>query len=205
MRLHLGSVTPTHQDIVRSSVFALCLIALANLYQGINYYIFKPAGKPAPASTHDLLVTLLSRTDTYQPTETLVTFLFWALIGLGLLAILQGCLHTGRRLSHLKRISDHAKRARQSRLRLYATVGKQLFLTTLSSFMALTAALFIFAFFGLCIVPVGVLYTRVFLFSPTPFNLVYGLMGLCLTFIGLMLATVAVRLVAARRRLIRLV
>jgi hypothetical protein len=204
MKIHLSSIAPTHQDIVRSSVFALCLVALGNMYQVINYYIFQPAGKPAPQSTHDLLVTIVAKTDAYQPTQTVVTFLFWALMGLILLAVMQGGMHTLNRVAYLKRASAHAKRTRQPRKRVYMVLGKQLVLTSLSSFMALSTALFIFAFFVLCIVPVGVVYTRIFLFSPTPFNLVYALMGLCLTFIGLVLATVGVRLIAARRRLIRL-
>jgi len=204
MKLHLSSVAPTHQDIVRSSIFAFCLVALGNLYQVINYYIFRPAGKPAPQSTHELLIAIVAKTDTYQPTKTVVTFLFWAVIGLGVLALMQGLSHTLRRIALLRKASAHAKRTRQSRMRLYVVIWKQMLLTSVGSFMALTIALFIFAFFVLCIVPVGVVYTRVFLFTPTPFNLVYALMGLSLAFIGIVLATIAVRLIAARRRLIRL-
>ena len=81
---------------------------------------------------------------------------------------------------------------------------KQWILTSIGSFMALATALFIFSFFVLCIVPVGVVYTRVFMISPTPFNLVYALMGVCLTFMGLVLSFVGIRLIASRRRLLRL-
>lgn len=204
MKIHLSSISPTHHDIVRSGIFAFCLVALGNAYQVINYYVFRPAGKPAPQSTHELLVAVLSRTDAYQPTQTVVTFLFWAIIGLFLLAVLQGIAHTHRRVYHLKRASMRARQAQKPRMKVYVTLCKHVLLTSLSSFMALSTALFIFAFFVLCIVPVGVVYTRVFLFTPTPFNMVYALMGLSLTFIGIVLATIAVRLIAARRRLIRL-
>jgi hypothetical protein len=203
MKLHLHSVTPTSHDIVLSSIFALCVVILGNLYQALNYYIFRPAERPTPQSTHDLLVAVVNRMDTYQPTRGIVTFLFWALIGLGVLAFYQGLSHTLRRISYIQYLGALKHGHKPNPLRRLA-FWKQLVLTSMGSFMALITALFIFSFFALCIAPVGIVYTRVFMFAPSPFNLVYALMGVSLTFIGLLLASIGVRLIIARRRLIRL-
>jgi hypothetical protein len=204
MKLHLNSVTPTNQDIVRSSIFALCVVVAGNLYQLLNYYIFRPENRPTPQSTHDLLVAVAGRVDTYQPTRGVVTFLFWSLIGLANLALCQGLLHTLRRINHLRRLSMQQRRHKQPLPISQLAFWKQWLLTSLGSFMAFATAAFLFLFFALCIVPVGVVYTRIFMFSPTPFNVVYALMGICLTFIGLVLTSIGVRLIIARRRLIRL-
>lgn len=204
MKLHLSSVSPTGRDIVRCSIFALGLVAIGNLYQSVNYYIFKPANQPAPQTTHDLIVAVMARIDAYQPSPTIITFLFWALVGVVVLALIQGLVHALRRVSYLQFASSRYGRHLHARPLSRWAFWKQWFITAVGSFMALTTALFIFSFFALCIVPVGVVYTRIFLFSPTPFNLVYALMGLTMMFIGLVLTTIGIRLIIARRRLIRL-
>lgn len=204
MKLHLNSVSPTGRDIVRCSIFALALVALGNLYQSVNYYIFKPDAKPAPQTTHDLIVAVMGRIDAYQPSTTIITFLFWALVGLVVMALCQGLVHALRRISYLQFASSRYGRHLHAKPLTRLAFWKQWFITAMGSFMAFTTALFIFSFFALCIVPVGVIYTRIFLYSPTPFNLVYALMGISMMFIGLVLATVGVRLIIARRRLIRL-
>ena len=75
MKLHLNTVTPTGRDIVRSSIFALGLVAAGNMYQLINYYIFQPAARPAPQSTHDLIIAVMARIDAYQPSKTILNVL----------------------------------------------------------------------------------------------------------------------------------
>lgn len=204
MRLHLTTVSPTGRDIVRCSIFALGLVALGNMYQSINYYIFKPAARPAPQTTHDLMVTVMARIDAYQPSATIITFLFWGLVGLGVLALCQGLAHALRRVSYLQFASSRYGRHLHTQPLSRWAFWKQWIITAIGSFMAFTTALFIFSFFVLCIVPVGIVYTRIFIYSPTPFNLVYALMGVVMTFIGLVLTTIGVRLIIARRRLIRL-
>jgi len=204
MKLHLNSVTPSHQDIAVSSIVALCVVILGNAYQGLNYYIFRPANRPTPQTTHDLLIAVLGRVDTYQPTQTIVTFLFWGIVGLAIVALWQGLAHTLRRIRYISYISAQGKYRSQPRPISLKVFWKHVICSSIGTFIALSTALFIFSFFVLCIAPVGVVYARVFMYAPTPFNLVYAMMGICLTFIGLVLAAIGVRLIFARRRLIRL-
>ncbi len=204
MKLHLQSVTPTTRDVVYCSVFALVIAVIGNAYQVINYYVFRPDGTPAPQTTHDLIVAVMAKIDTFQPSAAIVTFIFWALVGLGVMAIFQGLVHVLRRVAHLQVASSRYYRHNRPKPLTRAAFWKQWAFTAIGSFLAFCTALFIFSFFVLCIVPVGIIYTRIFFFFPTPFNLFYALMGLCMMFIGLLLTVVGIRLIISRRRILRL-
>jgi hypothetical protein len=202
MKLHLKSISPTPYDVALCSFLTLLVTLVGNAYQVFTYYVLRPSDVEIHLNTHEAIAAMLARIDSFRPSAAIITFLFWAFVGLLVLAALQGVHHALRRVSYLRRISS--KRYIHPPSFTRSAFWKQWALTSVGSFVAFCVALFLVCFFVLCIVPVGIMYTRVFLFFPSVFNIFYGLMGLTLLFIGLILLFVAARLVHRRRRLIRL-
>ena len=184
------------------SLLSLILTIAGNSIHVYNQYLSNWVGTANRSDARHVAFALTSRIDAWQPSTDIITLLFWAGVGVVIVAFYQGLAHTTRRIIYLQRMSS--RRLRKQHPWATAVFWKQWALTAIGSFVALGSALFIFCMFVLCIMPIGIVYTRVFVAGPTIFNTFFGLMGVSMLLIGLLLVFVAIRLVYNRRRLVRL-
>lgn len=207
MKLHLRSIVPTRHELLLASLLALFLTIVSNSLHIFNQYISNWLGTASNTDARAVAYAITTHIDAYKPSRTIITFLLWSLLGLFLYALGIGLQHTWQRVAYLQRMNFRRRTARGLWRRhpwTKAAFWKQWCLTSLGSFVALGTAGFIMGLFIICILPISLIYTRVFIGTPNIFNTFFGLMGVSMLVIGLILVFVAIRLVCNRRRLLRL-
>jgi type IV secretory pathway TrbL component len=200
MKDRLKKLIPTQAEVIAAFVLSLAVLLAANSKQLVSYYGLQSSDKLIKANTGHVLHDGLRSIDSLTATDGVVTFLIWAFVGIICFGIVEGI---GRTYQEFK-IENDLSSGRYIRP---ATFTKTKFwrgvvVDTLSLGLGFAMLAAICLLFALLVFPLGLAYSRVFLFNISIANAVNMLLGTVLVFAGLYLVDVAVRFLLHRRRVI---
>ena len=199
-KLHLNTLVPSPWEVVACGVVGLTISLLGNSKLLISHYGLASSATTLSNHADTTLTNGLSKLDSYQATTTIVSFMVWAMIGLLTLSILQAIARLSQEVSYENNVSSNTyvhpsgfKRTSFWRQVLLQSIG------TFASVALLVAGIILF---GLYVLPLGLIYVRVFLLEFSASNFLYGLLGYLLLLAGLLALDILARIVRWRYKII---
>lgn len=202
MKLHLKQLLPSSYELIGGFFLTLTIIIMANSKQLLNYYGLQSSDHLIKSSAGNAFSNALKTLDSLSATDGVVTFLIWAVVGIVCFGIVEA---VGRTYSEIKLENDISSRqyihpATFTKLKFWRGV----ILDSVTFAFGLAVLLVGVLVFSLFLIPLGLAYSRVFLFDVTVTNALYMLIGLVVTFAGWIVLDVAVRFLLHRHRIISL-
>lgn len=200
MKLHLKYLIPSVFEVAGAGFLTFAVVLLANSKQLLNYYGLQSSNQVLQSNAGDAVRTALGRLDTFKGTDQVVTFAIWAVVGMVCFSIVQGLGRAYREFEFEEELSSR-------RYVHPSTFTKSKFWKgVLEDFAGLAVGLVmvgvgVYAFLAF-VLPIGLTYSRLFLFSINLSNAAYFLLGLLVVFFGLVILSVCARVLLQRRRII---
>lgn len=200
MNIHLKYLIPSVFEVIAVAFAAIVIVLLANSRQLLSYYDLQSSNQLIKSSAGGAMSQGLSRLDNFTWTGPVVTFLIWAGVGVICFSIAQGLVRAYQEFEFEEELSSnrYIHPSTFTKAGFWKGVAKDFAGTTVS--LLLVAASVIC--FLLLVLPVGMAYSRVFLFGVSVSNFLYIVLGLTVIFAGLVVIDVLMRLLLQRRRLI---
>ena len=200
-KLQLQKLIPSSWEVGGLALASLAIALLGNLTHLIHRYQLDNSVQTIGNRADTTLTTGLSKIDSYQATPTIVTFLVWAVIGLFTLSVLQAILRITGEIKYNNQLTSNAyvHPTNFSRRGFW----HQVVLHSLGTFVTVTLLGVAITLFALYVLPLGLIYIRVFLLDFSLANSLYALLGLAVLWVGLLIVDVFARLVRWRYRLVK--
>jgi hypothetical protein len=199
MKLQLKPILPSAIELFTSAFLTFGIVLLANSRQLLSYYGLQSSDQLIKSNAGNAISQALRAIDSLTATDGVVTFLIWAIVGVLCFAIVEALGHAYKEIEFENELSStkYVHPATFTKAKFWKSV--------VFNFVVLTVALALFLSVGLAflllILPVGLVYSRVFLFSPSLVNALYMALGLAVVFVGLVAVNVVGRVLIFRRKL----
>jgi hypothetical protein len=202
MKLNLKQLLPTSYELIAGFLLTITIIILANTKQLLSYYGLQSSDNLIKSSAGHAVSDALKAIDSLSATDGVVTFLIWAVVGILCFGIVEAI---GRAYSELKFENDlssgqYVHPATFTKLKFWRGV----FVDSIALGLGLAVLLVDILAFTLFLIPLGLAYSRVFLFDISVVNGLYMLLGLVVTFVGWVALDIAVRFLLHRHRIVSL-
>ena len=199
MNFRLTHIVPTSIELVGGFFATLVIVLLANSQRLLNYYGLHSSDVVIKTSASSALNDTLKAIDSFSLTNTFVSFLIWALVGVLCFGILEalGSAYEEFRLEQEVSSQRYIHPSTFTRVKFWRGV----FINTWSLAFGLIVLGAYSMLLLLAIIPLGLAYSRVFLLDVSLANTVYFAAGLLIIFFGLLLLNVVVRFLLHRRRI----
>lgn len=200
MNIRLKYLVPSVFEVIAVAFAALAIVLLANSRQLLSYYDLQSSNQLIKSSAGGAMSQGLSRLDNFTWTGPVVTFLIWAGIGVICFSIAQGLVRAYKEFEFEEELSStrYIHPSTFTKARFWKGVVKDFTGTTVGLLLVAAAVIC----FLLLVLPVGMAYSRVFLFDVSVSNFLYIILGLAVIFAGLVVIDVFVRILLQHRRLI---
>lgn len=200
MKLQLKRLLPSPIEIFASVFLTLVIVLLANSRQLLNYYGLQSSDELIKSNAGNAVSQALRAVDSLSATDGVVTFLIWAVVGVICFGIVEAIGRAYREIEFENELSSrryiHPATFTKAKFWEGVMLDSITLALALAIFMAVGFVLLLF------VIPIGLVYSRVFLFNPSLLNALYMLLGLAVVFVGLVALNVAGRFLLFRRRLV---
>lgn len=199
MKLHLKYLVPSVFEVVGAGFVTVVLVLVANSHQLLNYYGLQSSDQVLRTSATGAVSSALDKLDGLTATASVVTFVIWAVVGMVCFSIVQSIGQTISELEFEEQLSSrrYIHPATFTKAHFWKGVVQD-FVGLAASFALLAAAVSAFVLF---VLPVGLAYSRLFLFTINLVNAGYFVIGLAVMFVGLLAVDICIRLLLQRRRI----
>jgi hypothetical protein len=201
MKINLKYIVPTKEEVATAGVISLFIVLLSNSKRLLSYYGLQSTDEVIKTNAGNAVTGGLQVLDSFSLTNSVVTFLIWAVVGIICFALVESLAGAYGELKLERQITSnryiHPTNFSNGKF------WRGVFYNTLSLFFGLTLLAVATMFFMLVILPSGLAYSRSFLFLPSAQNALYLLIGLMVLSVGLLLIDIAIRFMLNRRRLVR--
>jgi hypothetical protein len=202
MKINTRPLAPSAIEYAATASLAVGVVLLANTRQLLGYYNLETSNQVVKNSASNVVESALKSIDSLSATSGVITFLIWAAVGIvcfGIVEAFAGAVHEIRLESELS-TQRYVHPATFSKAAFWQGVLRNI-LTLLLGLALLTAVSLEFALF---LLPLGLAYSRPFLFNFTFTSLLDILLGIILIFLGLLVLDACMRLLLWRRRVFSL-
>jgi hypothetical protein len=192
-------LVPSTAELWGCVVFGILLGLVGNTHVVLQRYGLSSSAATINDHAGSLLSKGLTQLDSYRFTDTVVTFLVWAAVGLFVLSIIQSLLRAQQEFREHEAVSSNAYIHPQNFSR--TIFWQKVVIQSVASFAALI--LFIAALI-ICIIyilPLGLVYVQTLVTHVTALNALYALLGFTILAIMLVILDVLFRVVRFRRQL----
>lgn len=200
MKLHLKYLIPSVYEVVAVSFLTLLMVVLANSRQLLSYYGLQSSNQVLQSSASEATSRALSTLDSFSATDGIVTFLIWAAVGVVCYSIVMGLVRAYNEFEYEEKLSSnrYVHPSTFTKAKFWKGVLGD-FIGTAVGLAVLAVAVYALM---LMVLPVGLAYSRVFLFDVTIVNAAYFLLGLAIVFVGLLVVNICARALLQRHRLV---
>lgn len=200
MKFNLRQLLPTSYELIGGFFLTIAIIFFANSKQLLNYYGLQSSDNLIKSSAGHVATDFLKSLDSLSATDGVVTFLIWAVVGIICFGIVEAI---ARAYSELKFENDLSSRqyvhpATFTKLKFWRGV----LVDSLSLGFGLIVLLVSVLVLTLFLIPLGLAYSRVFLFDVSVANALYMLLGIAVTLAGWVLLDISVRYLLHRHRIV---
>ncbi|HWT56155.1 MAG TPA: hypothetical protein VN031_03960 [Candidatus Microsaccharimonas sp.] len=199
MKDRLKKLIPTSAELIGAFFVSIAVILAANSKQLLSYYGLQSSNQLVQSNGGKVVSDALRSLDSLSATASVVTFLIWAGVGILCFGIVEGMGHAYSELKLENDISSgrYIHPATFTKVKFWrGVVVDSVTLALGLAILALTSLLF-----GIFLLPLGLAYSRVFLFDGSLAHALYIVLAVALVFIGLILVDIAVRFLLHRRRI----
>ena len=200
MKLQLKRLLPSSIELFASVFLTIVIVFLANSSQLLSYYGLQSSDQLIKSNAGNAVKQALNAIDSLTATDGVVTFLIWAAVGVLCFGIVEALGRAYKEFEFESKLGStkyvHPSTFTKAKFWRGVLFDSIDFAVSAAIFMAVGLALL------LLIVPVGLVYSRVFLFDPSAINALYMALGLAVIFVGLVVLNIAARLLIFRRRIV---
>lgn len=202
MKIQLKHLVPSPLELIGAGFLSVVIIFLANSKSLLNYYGLGSSNQLIKTSAGNVVTDALKTVDSFSATNGVVTFLIWAVVGVICFGIVEALGSGYQQIRLEKQISS--KNYVHPISFTQANFWRGVVLDTATLVAGLTVLALVLLFLALFLLPLGLAYSRVFLFDTTVSNSIYLLLGVFVVFAGLMLNEIVVRSLLYRRKVVQL-
>ncbi|MGH7240802.1 MAG: hypothetical protein ACREGB_00720 [Candidatus Saccharimonadales bacterium] len=199
MKDRLKKLIPTSAELIGAFFASIAIIFAANSKQLLNYYGLQSSNQIVQSSSGKVMGDALRSLDSLSATASIVTFLIWAGVGILCFGIVEGMGHAYSELKLENDISSgrYIRPATFTKLKFWRGVVVDSVALAIGLAILVVTSLLL----GVFLLPLGLAYSRVFLFDGSLAHAIYIVLAVALVFVGLVLVDIAVRFLLHRRRI----
>lgn len=199
MKQRLRHLLPAPTELTGGIFLTVVILLLANTKRLLNFYGLHSSDELIKSSAGNVLSQALKTIDSFSATNGVVTFLIWAVVGVLCFGIVEALGHAYQEIKLQKQVSskNYVHPASFNSGKFWQ--GIVLEACTLAGGLILLGVTCLA--FMVFVVPLGLAYSRVFLFGISAQNALYMLLGMVVVLFGLLVVDSAVRCLLYRRRI----
>lgn len=199
MKLQLKRLLPSPIELFASVFLTVGIVLLANSKQLLSYYGLQSSDQLIKSNAGNTVKQALNAVDSLTATDGVVTFLIWAGVGILCFGIVEALGRAYKEIEFENELSSrkyvHPSTFTKAKFWKGVVLDSFVLAISLALFLAVGLAFLLF------LMPLGLVYSRVFLFSPSAVNALYLILGLAVVFVGLVTLNITARFLIFRRRL----
>jgi hypothetical protein len=199
MKTKFKHLVPSSFELVGGGFLAIIIIFLANSKSLLSYYGLSSSDQLIKSSADNVVSEALTVIDSFSATNGVVTFLIWAVVGIVCFGIVEALGNGYQQIKLEKQVSSksyiHPTSFSQARF------WRSVVLDTITLLLGLGLLALVLLAFALLVLPLGLAYSRVFIFSASFRTALDLVLGLFVIFTGLIVTSVTIRLLLYRRSL----
>ncbi len=199
MNLRLKYLAPNAFELIGSFCITVVIVLLANSNRLLNYYGLHSSNEVIKTSAGGAINQALTVIDSISFTDTVVTFLIWAGVGVLCFATIEALGNAYQEFKLEQQVSSwrYIHPLTFTRIKFWRGV----FLNTWTLAFSLALLGVVSVLFALFVVPLGLAYSRVFLLDISLANTLNIVLGLVVIYFGLVVLNIVVRCMLHRRRI----
>jgi hypothetical protein len=202
MKIKTESLEPSALEIATAASLALGVVLLANTRQLLAYYNLESSDQFVRNSAGNVVEAALKAIDSLRATNGVVTFLIWAVVGVvcfGIVEAIASAIAEFRLESELS-TRRYVHPAAFTKVKFW----RGILFNSLTLFIGMILLATVILEFVVFVLPLGLVYSRPFLYNFTLSSLLDILLGVILIFVGLLIVNVCIRFLLWRRRVFSL-
>ncbi|MBC7581970.1 hypothetical protein H7097_03845 [Aeromicrobium sp.] len=202
MKIQFKQLAPQPLELFSGLFLTFTVILLANSKRLLNYYGLEGSDQVINTNASNTLSEGLRAIDSFTATNGVVTFLIWAVVGVFCFGIVEALGNGYRELRLERQVSS----ARYVHPVAFTKTGfwRGVLLNSFSLIVGLLLLAATSLLLLIFIIPLGLAYSRVFLFNVSLTTAVDISIGVAIVFVGLLLLNVMIRFMLHRRQIISL-
>ncbi len=200
MKIHIGRLVPTKTELLFCAFLTAVIALLSNSSLLLSTLGLTSAAASIRSGASETISEGLTKLDSYELTNTIVTFAVWALIGLFTLSIIQAVGHVIYEFNEENRLSSNAYVHPKN----FSRKGfwHEVFMTTLGTFLVAVIAVGYIFIFCIYLLPISALYIGAYISNFQTSELPYALLGLAILFVSIVGLNICARLIRFRHQLV---